>query len=189
MSEIDDNELAASLPENDDAIRGARLSLEAAFGQVTLAMRSVARYRSQTLADLAHLVINPLRQDCVAFTAPQPENGQDGIVVTAIAIWASVSDEVDRKIKEQITAGVFPLRLAAEDWKSGDIVWLLDIIASDRDVATDLLKGFHTIAGTHAINIHPMAASLVDRDVLRGLSGDRPGEDAAEKLPENATLN
>ncbi|MEM7644043.1 MAG: hypothetical protein AAF366_16205 [Pseudomonadota bacterium] len=35
--------------------------------------------------------------------------------IAGMAIWASLSDEVDAKIREQIKAGVFPVRLRAED--------------------------------------------------------------------------
>ena len=46
-----------------------------------------------------------------------------------VAIWASVSAEVDAEIRQQIQAGVFPVRLKAEAWNSGKINWLIDVIA------------------------------------------------------------
>ena len=49
--------------------------------------------------------------------------------LSGIAIWASVSEEVDAKIREQIRAGTFPVRLQSGDWNSGNINWLLDVIA------------------------------------------------------------
>ena len=43
-----------------------------------------------------------------------------GRAYLAIAIWASVAvDAKIAKIMEQVKAGVFPVRLANEDWVSG----------------------------------------------------------------------
>jgi hemolysin-activating ACP:hemolysin acyltransferase len=52
---------------------------------------------------------------------------------------------VDAKITEQVKAGVFPVRLANEDWTSGDKVWLLDVIAGDRKAATAVLANFRRL--------------------------------------------
>ena len=38
----------------------------------------------------------------------------------SLRIWASVSDDVDAKIREQIQARTFTVRLKADDWASGD---------------------------------------------------------------------
>ncbi|WP_260687292.1 hypothetical protein [Rhizobium leguminosarum] len=57
-----------------------------------------------------------------------------------------------------------------EDWKSGDIVWLLDVIAPTRELATMVLTNFHQVAKQDNIKIHPMVAHLVDPEVLAKLS-------------------
>jgi cytolysin-activating lysine-acyltransferase len=87
-----------------------------------------------------------------------------------LLFWASVSPEVDARIAEQTKAGAFPVRLKPEDWKSGNIVWLLDVIAPTRDLATLVLTHFHQVAKQDNIKIHPMVAHLVDPDVLAKLS-------------------
>ncbi len=147
-------------------------------------MSSVPRYRHQVLADLAHLVIDPLVRDCIAVATPKPAEAGDeteALSPAAIAIWASVSQEVELRIKEQIKAGAFPIRLRADDWKSGDRVWLLDIIAPSRKLATDVLQNFNRIAGVDAINIHPMVSQLVDKYVLGALTTNVSLRDATEK--------
>jgi cytolysin-activating lysine-acyltransferase len=65
--------------------------------------------------------------------------------LAGIAIWASVSEEVDAKIREQIKAGVFPVRLKPEDWTSGKINWLLDVIAPSTKLATSVLANFKQV--------------------------------------------
>ena len=62
-----------------------------------------------------------------------------------MAIWASASEAVDAKLREQIKAGVFPLRLQAEDWTSGSINWLLDVIAPNRRLATAVITNFRQV--------------------------------------------
>ncbi|WP_312862851.1 toxin-activating lysine-acyltransferase [Rhizobium sp. BK591] len=94
-----------------------------------------------------------------------------------MAVWASVSIEVDGRISEQAKAGVFPVRLKPEDWKSGDTVWLLDVIAPTRELATMMLTNFHQVAKRADIKIHPMVAHLVDRDVLAKLTANATSAD------------
>jgi hypothetical protein len=89
--------------------------------------------------------------------------------IAGIAIWATVSDAVDAKITEQARAGVFPLRLGAEDWTSGEQVWLLDVVAADRRQATAVLTSFRQVAGDRPVKIHPIVGRMIDPEVLRKL--------------------
>jgi cytolysin-activating lysine-acyltransferase len=140
------------------------------MGHVVLAMMNLPRYRHQSLADLTHLVLDPMMRDRVAIARRgvkgEPPDEED---VAGIAIWASVSETVDAKITEQVKAGVFPVRLASEDWASGDRVWLLDVIAGDRKAATAVLANFRQVSGERAVKIHPLVGRLIDPDVLEKL--------------------
>lgn len=73
------------------------------------------------------------------------------------------------KIKEQAKAGVFPVRLGTQDWTSGDKLWLLDVIAPDRKLATAALLHFGQIAGERPVQLHPLVAANVDAEVLAKL--------------------
>ncbi len=165
---------ATSDAVNDDVIQKllqAKGQIFSVFGQVVFALSSVPRYRSQSLADLGHLVIDPISHDRIVIVSKKMEDGaeQAGLAPNAIAIWASVSADVDAKIVEQIKAGVFPVRLKPADWNSGEIVWLLDVIAPTRELATSVLSNFNTIAKQSQIKVHPIIGRLVDSDVLRSL--------------------
>jgi hemolysin-activating ACP:hemolysin acyltransferase len=149
-------------------------------GQVVLAMMNLPRYRDQMLGDLTHLVLDPMMRDRISI-ARRGVEGQPPPVdddVAGIAIWASVSDSVDAKITEQVKAGVFPVRLANEDWVSGDKVWLLDVIAADRKAATAVLTNFRQLSGERAVKIHPIVARLVDAEILEKL---RAAADAGQR--------
>ena len=78
----------------------------------------------------------------------------------------TVSDAVDAKITEQVKAGAFPVRLANEDWASGDTVWLLDVIAADRKQATAVLANFKQLSRERQVKVHPMVARSVEAGVL-----------------------
>ena len=53
-------------PELAAKIAAVRTHIRESFGKVVMAMMMLPRYRSQTLADLQHLVLEPLMRDRVA---------------------------------------------------------------------------------------------------------------------------
>lgn len=145
-------------------IAAFRTRLQASIGEVVLAMLNLPRYRHQSVADLLHLVVEPLTRDRIAIAKT---GGEGKLEETAgIAIWASVSDEVDAKIREQVQARVFPIRLKAEDWASGETHWLLDVIAPSQKVATAVLANFKQVVKDKPVRIHPIVRQLVDPGVL-----------------------
>jgi cytolysin-activating lysine-acyltransferase len=163
-------------PEMMEKVGALRFKIQNSMGQIILAIMNLPRYRHQTLGDLAHIVVNPLLRDrlAIAHKGIKQEDGTtrvDAESIAGLAIWASVSDDVDAKISEQVKAGVFPVRLGADDWVSGDHVWLLDVIAGDRKAATSVLANFRQVAGERAVKIHPIVARLVDPAALEKLRG------------------
>lgn len=61
--------------------------------------------------------------------------------VVGLALWASVSDEVDARLSSGVT------RLAPLEWKGGETLWLIDIIAPFggtenmlKEITTSLIK-------------------------------------------------
>ncbi len=151
-------------PEKMAKLVEARAQFEARVGQIVLVLTNLPRYRHQTLADLAHLVLDPLARDRIAVATAKGRAVDDALA--GIAIWATVSDEVDRKISEQVKGGAFPVRLKSQDWTSGDTVWLLDVIAPNRELATAVLINFRQLAEERQVRIHPIVARSVDRELL-----------------------
>jgi cytolysin-activating lysine-acyltransferase len=181
----------ALTPELMAQIGEMRSKIQVSIGQTLLAIMDLPRYRHISLADFSHLVVNPLLRNRVAIAHKSvTENGTtkvDEETIAGIAIWASVSPAVDAKIVEQTKAGVFPLRLAPEDWTSGDLPWLLDVIAADRQQATAVLANFRQLVGDKPIKIHPMVARLIDPAVLEKLKLANASESAnapAATMPE-----
>jgi cytolysin-activating lysine-acyltransferase len=168
-------------PEVLAQITAFKTRIQAGIGEVVLAMLNLPRYRNQTLADVMHLVVEPMTRDRIAIARA---GGEGKIEETAgIAIWASVSEEVDAKIREQIQARVFPVRLKAEDWTSGETCWLLDVIAPSQKVATAVLANFKQVVKDKPVRIHPIVSQLVDPAVLEKMKV-RPVGEAGSKTTE-----
>jgi hemolysin-activating ACP:hemolysin acyltransferase len=100
----------------------------ATFGEIVgLLMRS-QEHRQQALADIERLVVPALQvnQASVA-TAQSKTNGL--VAPAAVVLWARVSEDVDRRLS---AAPGQPIRLSPQEWKSGDIVWVVLALGDKR---------------------------------------------------------
>lgn len=179
---------AAIDPELAAKIAAVRTHIRESFGKVVMAMMMLPRYRSQTLADLQHLVLEPLMRDRVAIAYPGGDKAGPLADVAGLAIWASVSEEVDTKIREQVQAGTFPIRLRAEDWNSGDINWLLDVIAPDQRTTASVIANFKQVVKEGSLRLHPIVTRLVDAETLQKMGAEKMGVPASTER-EEATVN
>jgi cytolysin-activating lysine-acyltransferase len=154
-------------------INQLREKIHTTVGQAVLTMAALPRYRHQSFNDLQSLVVEPLLRDRVVVASQKKDDVADPLeAIAGIAIWATVSDEVDARIREQVKARVFPVKLKPEDWNSGDKAWLLDVMAPTPKLASLVLTSFSRLVKTGELNVHPVAARQVDPDLLRKLAGD-----------------
>ena len=166
-----------------EKITAIRSKVNETFGQVALAMMAIPRYRHQSVGDLNHILLEPLIRDRVAIASAEKGNDPTKAPLAGVAIWASVSDEVETKIREQIKAGVFPIRLKGDEWNSGTNNWLLDIIAPNQQLTTAVIANFGQVVkqgdgkddqdGNGDIKIHPLITRLVDPEVLKKMGASR----------------
>jgi len=157
-------------PEVIKKIAMLRAQVRESFGKVVMAL---PRYRHQTMADLQHLVLVPLIRDRLAIAYPADKERGDLADITGLAIWASVSEEVDAKIRKQIRNGVWPLRLKAEDWASGEVSWLIDVIAPGRKTTTSVIGNFKQVVKTGDLRLHPIIGRLVDKETLEKMGASQ----------------
>ena len=166
------NKATAPATEIDPAVMERvgklRSHLRETFGQVAMSMMGLPRYRHQTVMDLGHIILDPLIRDRIAVAHSAKEQSTKD--VAGVAIWASVSEEVDARIVEQIKAGVFPIRLKSDDWTSGDINWLLDVLSTDKETTGSVIANFKQVVKEGELKIHPIIARLVDQDVLEKMT-------------------
>jgi len=102
-----------------------------AFTQAVGVLMRSPHYRKYTLADLEWLVIPPLVNGQFRIGEAKPDNNKGPSLPVAIVFWASVSPEVDKRLMEAKTAAP---QLKPEEWKSGDIVWLVHAAGESRFV-------------------------------------------------------
>ena len=179
MDEAAAASVAAPAPMDPEMVRqiaGLRAALRENFGKAVMALMMVPRYRSQMLGDLQHIVLDPMLQDRLAFAYPGKPDQAMGQDMAGFAIWASVSEEVDARIREQIKQGVFPIRLKTGDWNSGKINWLLDVIAADRATITTVIANFRQVIKEGELRLHPLITRLVDPETLEKMGARKsPG--------------
>jgi cytolysin-activating lysine-acyltransferase len=165
-------------PELVRKIAQLRAHVRESFGKAVMAMMMLPRYRHQTLGDLQHLVLEPLIRDRIAIAYPGASDPSGGADITGLAIWASVSEEVDGSIREQIKAGTFPLRLKPDDWNSGSINWLIDVIAPDQRTTAAVIANFKQVVKEGSLRLHPLITRLVDAETLKRMGAERIGAPA-----------
>ena len=178
-------------PEIAAKIAGLRSHVRESFGKVVMSMMMLPRYRHQTLADLQHLVLEPLIRDRIAI-AQRAGDGLQAQDIAGVAIWASVSDEADQRIRDQIKGGAWPLRLKPEDWNSGSNNWLLDVIAPDERAAASVIANFRQVVKEGSLRLHPLITRLVNEETLQKMGahkGAQEGEPVAAVTAEGETLN
>jgi cytolysin-activating lysine-acyltransferase len=106
-----------------------------AFAQIVTVLMRSPRYRHYTLGDLEWLVVPALKTGQWRVVGAQSK--QNGVSFpVAVALWARVSAEVDKKLSENLHV---PIMLRPDEWKSGDILWLVDAV-NDPRVVPQLLK-------------------------------------------------
>ena len=170
---------SAASPATKIQLEELRTKIQLGVGQIVLLMMNLPRYRNQTLADLSHLVLEPLLRDRISIATARSNDSEEGAAaetLAGVAIWASVSDAVDAKIREQINGGSFPIRLGTDEWASGEKLWLLDVVATDRKLATAVLANFSQVAGDRPVDIHPIVARSVEPALLEKLRIKQGGE-------------
>lgn len=160
-------------PEILKKIAALRAQVRESFGKVVMAMMGLPRYRHQSLADLQHLVLDPLIRDRIAIAYPSDKDQGPLTDISGLAIWASVSEEVDAKLRDQIKGGAWPVRLKADEWSSGDINWLIDVIAPDQKTTVSVLGNFKQVVKDGDLRLHPIIARLVDKETLEKMGASR----------------
>lgn len=158
-------------PEMLQKIAEFRQHLQSSFGKVSLALMALPRYRHLNIGELQQFVLNPLLHDRIAFAFSESKDANQDMA--GFAIWASVSEETNTRLLEQVRAGVFPIRLKPEDWQSGDIHWLLDVVAPNKQVTAAVIANFNKVVKGSSLRLHPLVANLLDPEVLEKMGAEK----------------
>jgi len=127
----------ADTAATQEAQRRAAIAIRqsVAFAQIISVLMRSPHYKHYTLSDLEWLVLPPLMTG--QFSVVEASAEQNGPrFPAAVVLWASVSPEVDKRLSENLTA---PMRLRPDEWRSGEILWLVDAVGDSR-VVPEVLK-------------------------------------------------
>jgi cytolysin-activating lysine-acyltransferase len=95
------------------------------------------QYRAAPLAEIQALVLPPLMSG--QYLVAEARSKTRGFISpVAVALWAKVSKEVDKRLSEGLDK---PIKLAPNEWKSGDIAWLI-VLAGNPQAIAPVLKKF-----------------------------------------------
>ena len=127
---------AAGTAAAQDAARDTQATMAGAkspsilFGEaVSILMRS-AQHKQMTLADLEWLLVPPLMLGQLSMASGRLKDAKgevhDKPVPLGLTLWARVSEEMDKRLCENLQERI---RLAPHEWASGEICWLIDMVA------------------------------------------------------------
>jgi cytolysin-activating lysine-acyltransferase len=121
------------------------------FSQVVAVLMRDPNYRQLAIGELEWLVLPPVMAGQFQLgQVPAPNGGakaqQGGILVpVAVALWARVSPQIDAALSANLDK---QLRLPANQWVTGDHVWLMAVAGDPRtlppfleQLGKDLFKG------------------------------------------------
>lgn len=152
-------------PIASGAVRAQHLRED--LGAIVGAIVDLPRYRHLPISQISDLFFAPLRAGRISVArVSRGEDTKNSASVAGFVTWASVSEQVSDKIAEQIKAGVFPIRLTRAEWASGNEIWLLDVVAASKKVATAVVAGVIRSFDERKVRIHPLVGKLVDSDYL-----------------------
>ncbi len=122
------NATPTATPEEKRRRQALAHATAAAFGQIVSVILRSKTHRQLPIVWLEQIVAPAITTG--QFFLAQVRGKENGVSMpVGVVLWASVSPEVDKRLSE--TADPFP-RLAAADWKSGDIIWLMEAVGEAR---------------------------------------------------------
>ncbi|MEZ5923939.1 MAG: toxin-activating lysine-acyltransferase [Hyphomicrobiaceae bacterium] len=119
----------AGLSEEELKKRAAASKLvSASFGEIVSVLMRSEHYKSYTLQDLEWLVV-PAVLSNQFLLAEARAKGNGFTAPVGVVLWANVSADVDQRLTANVAQ---PIRLKPEEWRSGDIPWLVDAVGPPK---------------------------------------------------------
>ena len=105
------------------------------FGEIVSVLMRSPQFRNMPLAEVEALVVPAVMSG--QFLVAEAQSKSKGFVTpVAIALWASVSAEVDQRLSQDLEK---PFRLQPNEWRSGETAWL-STLAGDGRIISPMLK-------------------------------------------------
>ena len=114
--------------EQLEKMAGAAKAATATFGEMVSLLMRLPQYRQYQLSDLEWLVVPALLTGQFSLTTAQSKT--KGLTApVGLVLWAKVSEEVDKRLS---AAPGQPIKLQPQEWKSGDILWVIVAVGDQR---------------------------------------------------------
>ena len=113
-----------------------RSKIHAAIGKITLTMMASTHCHGISVGTLIGYVLEPLARDrlVIAHAATNKSGSEQEVI--GVVIWANVSDEVAKQLELQSEQKNYPLVLTADQWDSGDNIWMLGSVEIHFELMT-----------------------------------------------------
>ena len=134
-------EAASPMPQlsSEELQNAAAVSkaMMAAYGSIMAVLTRSVTQKFETLAELEWMVGPAVASG--QFGIAETQSQSSGMVLpVGILLWASVSTKVDDRLTQDAAA---PVRLSPDEWRSGDILWLVDAVGEPHTVQ-EMLKSW-----------------------------------------------
>ena len=108
----------------------------AAFGEIVSILMRTPAYARMPLADLEWLVVPAVATG--QFTLAEGQSKANGMVQPlGVVMWARVSDEIDARMSADPAQ---PVRLKADEWATGNTIWVIEAVGDGRVVEAMLKR-------------------------------------------------
>jgi cytolysin-activating lysine-acyltransferase len=143
----------------------------AALGEIVTILMRAPKHKHLSLSALRSQILPAVRNNQYFIGRVRKPGSESSAVPAGLAMWASVSDEVDQRFRANAKA---PLKLTPAEWNSGSNLWLIDLIAPSvlagsilKDVDEKVAKGRQMAArvsaaggGTEVTTVTELLAGL-----------------------------
>ena len=125
---------AAKLPKKTREFMNSRL-IAANFGNIVTVLMQSPGHQNRKLIELRQLVLPALLNN--QFRVAEAHKKDSGYMIpVGLVLWARVSEDVDKRLSDTDAKDI---KMTAEDWTSGDNLWLIEAVGEQRFIAP-LLK-------------------------------------------------
>ncbi len=125
-----DPQLLKSIPPAQLGAAASKL-VAASIGDIAVVLSRSPAHKYFSLADIEGMILPAVLSG--QFYVAELANNETGFrAPIAVATWAFVSEEVDRRLQSQSDHRI---RLRPDEWRSGDIPWIIDLVGDPRGVA------------------------------------------------------
>jgi cytolysin-activating lysine-acyltransferase len=142
---------AAATPSRSAARRAPEmLSRSAALGDIVSILMRSPKHKALPLDSLRRSVLPAIMHNQFRIARIR-KAGRIQAAPAGFAMWASVSDAVDERLR---SATQQPITLAFDEWRSGSKLWLIDLIAPPALAATLLRDLDEKVGNGKQISAH-----------------------------------